>query len=80
MGGTGRPAHPNPQDTGRGRDLQSIANVLINLNLPGAPEAPAIEVDFDLVELNVSPVPEPSTWAFLLAGLGVIFATRKLRR
>jgi hypothetical protein len=51
---------------------QALGIRLINLNLPGTPEAPAIEVDFDHVQLNVSPVPEPETWAFLLAGLGVI--------
>jgi len=53
---------------------------LVNLNLPGTALAPAIEVDFDQVTLLATPVPEPATWAFMLAGLATIAQVRGLRR
>lgn len=32
---------------------------LVNLNIPGTPQAPGIEVDFDNVRLDASPIPPP---------------------
>lgn len=52
---------------------------LINLDLPGTPGVPGIEVDFDNVRLVATPVPEPSVWAMAVAGIGVV-ALRLRRR
>lgn len=38
---------------------QSLEVRLINLNIPGTPTEPAIEVDFDDVRLDASPIPPP---------------------
>jgi hypothetical protein len=58
---------------------QALAIRLINLDLPGTAQAPAIEVDFDNVRLFAAPVPEPATWVLALAGLGLL-SLQRLRR
>lgn len=50
---------------------QSLLVRLVNLDIPGTPSAPAIEVDFDDVRLTAAPVPEPATVAMWLAGLAL---------
>ncbi|MFO1320742.1 MAG: PEP-CTERM sorting domain-containing protein [Burkholderiales bacterium] len=51
---------------------QAVTIRLINLDLPGSASAPNIEVDFDNVRLVTTPVPEPSTWALVLAGFALL--------
>jgi hypothetical protein len=53
---------------------QALAIRLVNLNGPG------IEVNYDDVRLDASPVPEPSTTALLLGAVGLIYASRKRKR
>ena len=70
-------------DTGSAPALlgQALGIRLINLALPGSPAAPAIEVDFDAVQLVASPVPEPgraSLW--LTAALAAAALARRQRR
>lgn len=45
---------------------QSLAIRLVNLHLPGTPQEPNIEVDFDDVQLVATAVPEPSAWILML--------------
>ena len=47
---------------------QALGIRLVNLKQPGTLASPNIEVDFDNVRLDVSPVPEPSTLALWLGG------------
>lgn len=47
---------------------QPLEILLVNRNLPGTPDEPGIEVDFDDVRLDASPVPEPAGPALFLAG------------
>jgi hypothetical protein len=42
--------------------------------------AKGTQVEFDNVRLNVSPVPEPESYALLLAGLGLVGAAAKRRK
>lgn len=49
---------------------QPISIRLTNLNQPGTADAPGIEVDFDLVRLEATAVPE-SEWFGVLAALGM---------
>jgi hapalindole H/12-epi-hapalindole U/12-epi-fischerindole U synthase len=51
---------------------QNLGIRLVNLNQPGTPQAPNIEVDFDDVRLVATAVPEPATW--LLIGLTMAVA------
>jgi hypothetical protein len=51
---------------------QALSIRLINLDLPGTPAAPAIEVDFDNVRLAVSPVPEPAAWLLCLTAVALV--------
>jgi hapalindole H/12-epi-hapalindole U/12-epi-fischerindole U/hapalindole U synthase len=48
---------------------QPLTIRLVNLNLPGTPDEPGIEVDFDQVLLQAVPIPEPSSYALLALGL-----------
>lgn len=50
---------------------------LINLDLPGSAEAPAIEVDFDHVRLVASSVPEPAVWTLMLLGMALLTGRRR---
>ncbi|MFO0815693.1 MAG: hypothetical protein U0796_20945 [Gemmatales bacterium] len=49
----------------------SLGIRLVNLNFPGTPAVPNIEVDFDDVRLNAVAIPEPGSWA-LLVGTALI--------
>jgi len=51
---------------------QPLTIRLINLDTPGTPAEPAIEVDFDNVRLMATPVPEPMTWVLCLAGVALL--------
>jgi len=51
---------------------QSLAVRLVNLDTPGTPAAPGIEVNFDAVSLMASPVPEPAAAGVWIAGIAMI--------
>jgi hapalindole H/12-epi-hapalindole U/12-epi-fischerindole U synthase len=53
---------------------------LTNENLPGTPQEPGIEVDFDAVSLDASPAPEPGAALQLLAGALALAVARKRGR
>lgn len=55
---------------------QALAIRLVNLKQPGTPLAPNVEVDFDNVRLDASPVPEPAAALLGLAGLALLLALR----
>lgn len=55
---------------------QALGIRLVNLKLPGTPAMPNIEVDFDKVRLDASPVPEPRRALLGLAGLAGLLALR----
>ena len=59
---------------------QPLGIRLVNLKLPGSPGSPNIEVDFDHVRLDVSPVPEPAGLVMLLGGLLLLGALPRRRR
>lgn len=59
---------------------QSLTIRLVNLDMPGTVEVPAIEVDFDAVSLVAAPVPEPATAALWLAGLGLLGSLARRKR
>lgn len=59
---------------------QPLTIRLVNLDTPGTPAAPAIEVDFDAVSLVAAPVPEPGTVALWLAGLGLLGSLTRRKR
>ncbi len=51
---------------------QALSIRLVNPDLPGTAQAPAIEVDFDNVRLVAQAVPEPGTLPLWLAGLALL--------
>jgi hypothetical protein len=59
---------------------QPLTIRLVNLNLPGTPEAPGIEVDFDQVTLDAAPIPEPASYALLALGLLLVGLRSRVRR
>lgn len=51
---------------------QALSIRLVNRDLAGTAQAPAIEVDFDNVRLSAQTVPEPGTLSMWLAGLALM--------
>lgn len=58
---------------------QALGIRLINLNATGNVNERGREVDFDAVSLIASAVPEPESWAMLLAGLGLMLGAVRRR-
>jgi MYXO-CTERM domain-containing protein len=61
---------------------QALGVRLTNLNVPGTAAEPGIEVDFDAVELDATPVPAPAAGIELVAGALALagLASRRRRR
>jgi hypothetical protein len=59
---------------------QALGVRLTNLNVPGTPTEPGIEVDFDAVALDAATVPAPAGALELSAGLGALGALRASAR
>ena len=59
---------------------QTLAIRLVNLKQAGFPGSPNIEVDFDNVRLDVSPVPEPTSILLWLGGAWLIGSATLRRR
>ncbi len=55
----------------------NLTSVLLGLDIPAATTVPSLSL---VGALNVSPVPEPETYAMLLAGLGLIGFTARRRK
>jgi hypothetical protein len=51
----------------------------VNLNTPGTPDEPGIEVDFDDVQLDATPVPSPSRAALGLGAIATLVALGRRR-
>ena len=58
---------------------ESLEIRLINLNIPGTANEPGIEVDFDLVRLDASPIPLPPAVVLLGAGVLSLIGFRRRR-
>jgi hypothetical protein len=56
-----------------------LAIRLVNLNTPGTPDEPGIEVDFDDVQLDATPVPSPSRAALGLGAIATLVALGRRR-
>ena len=57
----------------------ALAIRLVNLNTPGTPDEPGIEVDFDDVHLDATPVPAPSRVAQSLGAIATLVALCRRR-
>ena len=55
----------------------ALAIRLVNLNIPGTPTEPGIEVDFDDVRLDATPVPEPSLAAQAIGAIAALAARHR---
>ncbi|MBS1728524.1 MAG: PEP-CTERM sorting domain-containing protein [Armatimonadetes bacterium] len=56
---------------------QAIEIRLTNLNMRSSAQHPGVEVDFDMAQMDASPVPEPGTFAVAVFGLAGLMLRRR---